>query len=174
MKTLPLHAGERVDHEAEDDAVAEALALGGIELGEGHPLVVGLPVAAEDVLGELGAGGQFLVGQLLGIGGRRDEGAVAAKHREARPRHRPRPVHLVEEVDGVGVEDAEIELAARRRRNAEIDRLVVVVVALPRRGVLAVVDEERLRIAFGGDGIAAAAIASPASRDATVAADRMR
>ena len=66
------------------------------------------------------------------------------KTREARLRRRVALVHLVVEIEGVGVEDADIERAGRAGRHAQVDRLVVVVVALADRGAGAVVDEQRL------------------------------
>ena len=135
---------ERVDHEAEDDAVADPLALRRVDLGERHPGVVGAPVAAIGLLGELGPGGQLGLGERLGIGRLGDEGAVAAEDGEARLRRGRTFVHLVVEVERVGIEDADIERSRRAGRHAQVDRLVVVVVALADRGAGAVVDEQRL------------------------------
>ncbi len=135
---------QRVDHQPEDDPVVDPLAVRRIEGRQRHPLAVGLPLAAEGLLGELRPCGELGLGQHRRIGGFRDEGALAAEDGELRARRRREPVQLVVAAGGLGVEDADVERTRGRRRDAQVDRLVMVVVALPDRGRGTVVDEQRL------------------------------
>ena len=145
-------AGLADDVEAEPGAVADALAVGGGEGGEGEPGVVGGAVGAEAALGEDAAAGEAGVGRVGGGGGtfghqrrRRGGGVGALAAGEAEERGGgggAAAVAGVVKARRLGVEDAEPEAVGEVGGDADEEALDVVGVAFAGRGLGAVDDEE--------------------------------
>ena len=128
IEDISSSAGNGVDEEPEHDPVADALALEWVHGRDRHPLVVVLRFGSEGLLRDQLAVVELLQAQALGLGERRGVGPPAAEHGELRDRL-VSAVDLIEFPAGIWIEDANVEGSLRVGRDAEIDRLLMIVVA---------------------------------------------